>query len=79
MDAFSNKAQRVYADDLFNIETSNHAIFEHASNLCPSLAASAFGRFLPNPAPNQNGMETSEVFSKEDLCPLYSELGKLSG
>ena len=22
-------------------------------------------------------METSEVFSKEDLCPLFSELGKL--
>ena len=62
---------------MFDIESVTHAIFEHASNLCPSLAESAFGRSLPNPAPDQNAMKTSEVYSKEDLCPLYSELGKL--
>ena len=45
--------------------------------MCPSLASSAFGRSLPNSASKQTAMETSEVFSKEDLCPLFSELGKL--
>ena len=67
----------VDAANLFKIERVTHAIFKHASNLCPSLVASSFGRCLPNPAPDQNAMETSEVFSKEDLCPLFLELGKL--
>ena len=59
-----------FTANLFNIESVTHDIFKHRSNLCPSLTASSFGRSIPNMSTDQTGMESSETYVEDDLCPL---------
>ena len=76
MAAFSNKAAQYHAGDLFDIESVTLDITEHTNVLEPNLALN-FSTPLSNVSGAGEHMDCSNVYTEEQLAPLFRMLGKL--
>ena len=76
VEAFSTKAQKFHAAELFNIECLTHDMFEYAFSLSPNMGSSLLSMLDSNTATSQDEMYSFEVFSSHELLPLFGLLGK---
>ena len=73
METFLSKAQKFHVADLFDIEYVTLDLFKYDFSLSPNLVSSLLSMFDSH----TDGGESFDVFSLEELCPLFGLLGKL--
>ena len=74
---FSNKAVQYQAGDLFDIQSVMLDIAEHANVLAPNLALNFSRPLSANVSVAGEHMDCSNVYTEEQLAPLFRILGKL--